>query len=66
MVALELKASKTWRSEFNKGFRRISSELERVRCIGVYTGDRKLEHDGIKVYPYVQFLEELWQEKLIV
>lgn len=66
MVALEFKASRTWRGEFNKGFRRIASELDRVRCIGVYTGDRKLEHDGVTVYPYNQFVEALWQEKLFV
>lgn len=64
MIAVELKASRTWRGEFNKGFRRIASELDDVRCIGVYAGERKLVHDGVTVYPYGQFLEELWSEQL--
>jgi predicted AAA+ superfamily ATPase len=66
MIAIELKAARAWRSEFNKGFRRIASELAGVRCIGVYAGDRRLEHDGITVYPYREFLEALWEEKLFV
>jgi uncharacterized protein len=65
MVALELKASSRWRGEFEKGFRRVREELPRVRCIGVYTGERKLEHDGIVVYPFREFLEQLWAEKLV-
>ena len=66
MVAIEFKSSRTWRGEFNKGFRRITSELGKVHCIGAYTGDRKLSHDGVVVYPYGEFLETLWQEKLVV
>ena len=65
MVALEFKSSPTWRGEFNKGFRRVTAELAKVRCIGVYTGARKLEHDGVAVYPYGEFLEMLWTERLI-
>lgn len=64
MIALEIKASRTWRGEFNKGFRRIQAELDSVRCIGVYTGDRRLQHDGVAVYPYGEFLEAMWSEKL--
>ena len=64
LVAIEIKASRTWRGEFQKGFRRITSELPNVRCIGVYTGDRRLVHDDVTVYPYGQFLEALWEEKV--
>jgi len=66
MIALELKASRTWRGEFNKGFRRIRAELDSVRCMGVYAGDRKLKHDGVVVYPYGEFIEAMWEEKLFV
>jgi predicted AAA+ superfamily ATPase len=66
MIALELKASRSWRGEFNKGFRRIQSELDSVRCIGVYAGDRRLKHDGVTVYPYAEFLEAMWSDKLFV
>jgi len=64
LVALEFKASRTWRGEFNKGFRRLASEVDRVSCIGVYTGARKLVHDGVVVHPYGQFLEAMWEDKL--
>jgi predicted AAA+ superfamily ATPase len=64
LVALEIKASRTWRGEFDKGFRRIRSELDGVRCIGVYNGERRLQHDDVAVYPYGEFLEALWEERL--
>jgi uncharacterized protein len=64
MMALEFKASPTWRGEFNKGFRRIRSEIDAVTCIGVYTGQRRLSHDDVTVYPYGEFLEAMWEDKL--
>lgn len=66
VVAIELKASPTWRSEFDKGFRRIRTEHTSVTCIGVYTGDRRLAHEGTTVYPYAEFLDAMWREKLFV
>lgn len=66
MVAIEFKASKTWRGEYNRGFRRIKTEFDSVDCIGVYTGERRMKQEGVTVYPYREFLEGLWEEKLIV
>lgn len=66
VVALELKASPTWRNEFNKGFNRVRSEISGVRCIGVYTGERKLVQNDVVILPYAQFLEQMWAEKLFV
>ena len=66
MIAIELKATANWRGEYQKGFRRIRSELDDVTCIGVYTGARKLVHDGVTVYPYGEFLERMWERKLFV
>jgi hypothetical protein len=37
---------------------------DRVSCISVYTGERKLVHDGVVVHPYGQFLEAMWEDKL--
>lgn len=61
-VALEIKAAKTWVKGFNKGFLRIQKELgSKVRCIGIYLGERMATWNHITVFPLPQFLEKLWQ-----
>jgi predicted AAA+ superfamily ATPase len=64
MIAIELKSSPRWRGEYDKGFRRIRAEIPDVRCIGVYTGERRMAHDGVDVYPYAEFLKAMWQDEL--
>ncbi len=64
-LGLELKSSREWRSEFNKGFLRLKEELKPLRCIGVYAGARRAIFNGIEVLPYAEFLEKLWANKLL-
>jgi hypothetical protein len=64
VVAIELKAAPRWRPEFDKGFRRLRDEVADLKCIGVYTGERKLARDGITIYPYAEFIESMWEERV--
>ena len=64
-VALEFKSAAQWRSSFNAGFRRIRDELKGVTCIGVFTGPRRLKTELGEVLPYAEFLERLWDDRLI-
>ncbi|MFH1874011.1 MAG: AAA family ATPase [Pseudomonadota bacterium] len=66
-LALEFKSATNWNKSFNKGLTRISSELEanKVRCIGVYNGERPAKFDSIEVLPLLTFLEKLWAGDLI-
>lgn len=64
-VAVEIKSSSTWRGDFAKGLRRVQEEIPGVRCLGVYTGQRPLKHDGIDVLPYGRFLDRLWAGELV-
>lgn len=60
-LALEIKSSKVWKDQFGKGLRRIKGDLKRVRCLGVYLGERSLiTDDGIEVLPVMDFLKKLW------
>lgn len=65
-LAIEIKSSDQWHSHFNKGLSRIQNELGRgrVKCLGVYLGDKALSFDGIQVLPVTDFLNLLWDSRL--
>jgi predicted AAA+ superfamily ATPase len=66
-VAIELKASKRWDNQYNKGLNRIGAELGegKVRCYGVYLGEREASFSGIRVLPLLGFLRVLWAGEII-
>jgi predicted AAA+ superfamily ATPase len=61
-LAIEMKSSDRWEPRFNRGLRRVRDDLGagRVRCLGVYAGEREARFDDVRVLPVVQFLRELW------
>lgn len=67
-VAVEIKSSNRWDNSFNKGLLRIKQELgaSKVRCIGVYTGNREERFDGVQVMPALEFLKRLWDRAIFV
>jgi predicted AAA+ superfamily ATPase len=65
--ALEIKANKTWKSEFNKGLNSFKERFYRqlrqskpLKLIGIYTGDRKAKISDKDIYPVNEFLKILW------
>lgn len=64
-LALEFKSARDWRSTWNSGFRRVQEELKSVRCIGVFNGARRQQGEGYELWPYAEFLVELWGGSLI-
>jgi uncharacterized protein len=64
-LAIEFKTSSQWRGSWNAGFRRLQEENKTIRCIGVFTGERREVFDGIEVWPYADFLGALWNGTLI-
>ncbi len=65
-IAIECKGSTKWENKFNRGLKRIQQELSptNVKCYGIFNGPRPLKIDQIKVFPVIDFLKELWQDKL--
>lgn len=59
-VALELKTSKHWKSDFNFGLKTLSAEKKVTYIYGIYDGERELISDSIKVFPVKAFLKRLW------
>lgn len=65
-LALEIKAAKQWKNQFNRGLHRIRDDLgkQKVKCLGVYQGEHTIEKDGIRVYSIKEFLRHLWEREL--
>ncbi len=66
-IAIEVKASNAWSRRFNRGLHRIREEIgpDKVRCCGVYLGERKAFWDDVEVFPVIEFLQRLWAGELL-
>lgn len=66
-VAIEIKSSQRWDSSFNKGLNRLTDELpeSKIRCFGIYTGEREMQSNQVMVLPVLEFLMKLWAGKVL-
>lgn len=64
-IALELKTSKQWKSEFNFGLKSLLEEEKVQKAYGIYDGDRALTADKIAVLPVKTFLRQLWAGEIV-
>ncbi len=66
-IAVEMKASREWRKQYNRGLKRIQTELSPniVHCYGIYRGKRQAQFDDIDILPADQFLKMLWSNSII-
>jgi predicted AAA+ superfamily ATPase len=64
-LALEIKSSTRWNERFGKGLIRIREELGRkVKCLGVFLGDRDLKTPHGDVWTLPHFCTRLWDGAL--
>lgn len=66
-VALEIKATTRWDKRYNRGLTRIRAELgeDRVTGYGVYRGNRASTWGNISVLPAMNFLQRLWDGRIL-
>ncbi len=66
-LAIELKSTLAWERKYNKGLYRLREEIgeRKVKCLGVFLGERAVHMDGINIYPAMQFLKMLWGDEII-
>lgn len=64
-VAIEVKASKRWRVEYDAGPTALSTSLPKARCFGVYLGEAPLRRSWGEVLPVSVFLERLAEGTII-
>ncbi len=64
MWALEVKASRNWKKEFNHGLLSISDSKKIKSCFGVYLGSENLKIDQIKIFSVKEFCRKLHSGEL--
>ncbi len=64
-VAIEIKSTRRWDKRYNRGLRRLRSDLgaERTKCFGLYLGERSALWDDVRVLPVLEFFRQLWNEE---
>jgi uncharacterized protein len=62
LVAIEVKSGTRWDSRFGAGIRSLRERAPKggVRAFGVYTGSRAMVVDDVRVLPWQDFLDMLW------
>lgn len=65
MVAIEVKSSRRFRSEFTKGIRSLREGAAKVKAYVVYRGAEELLVDGVRVLPLEAFLRNLHAGEVI-
>lgn len=66
IVAIEIKSSVRWKSDYEAGFRSLmSSSIKPTACYGVYLGNDILKKDFGWVLPWKEFLKRLYDKKII-
>lgn len=64
-VAIEVKASRTWRREFRRSLLTLVEAKAVQRCFAVYGGEERLEDGPITVLPLSDFMQELAAGRII-
>jgi predicted AAA+ superfamily ATPase len=64
-VLIEVKSAKAYKNEYARGIKKFQELYKTRRSIVVCRADNKQNIDGIEVYPWKNFLEELWAGEIV-
>lgn len=65
-LAIEIKASKQVNEKHYKGLKKLKEEKLHKRYILISRDpQRRLTSDGVEIYPWQEFLDELWDGKIL-
>ncbi len=66
IVAIEVKSTTHWKSDFDSGFRSLLSSFKKpISCYGVYLGNDILKKDYGLILPWQEFLKQLNDHQII-
>jgi uncharacterized protein len=67
-LAAEIKSTSRWDARYNRSLHSLKNFLgeKPLRRFGVYLGERAAVWDGIQVMPAREFLDQLWQDEIIL
>jgi hypothetical protein len=60
-ISIEVKASERWRPEHSKPSQELLQAGIVQNAFGVYIGEKAFLDDGLKVFPYTEFLARLFK-----
>lgn len=64
-IAIEVKSSPRWRTEFSRGLMSLSETRKVLKCFGVYAGRERLRDGPITILPVVEFVRELSRGRVL-
>ncbi|MFN7904899.1 MAG: ATP-binding protein [Pseudobdellovibrionaceae bacterium] len=64
-VGIEVKSSRVWSKDFNRGLKTLIDAGKIRDAYGVYLGQEVIQKDGVLVYPIKKFVEALFQGKIL-
>jgi predicted AAA+ superfamily ATPase len=66
IIAIEVKSSPKWKSEYNQGFKSLStSKIKPDAYFGIYLGNELLRNDYASILPWKDFLDKLYKGEII-
>lgn len=65
-IGIEVKASKNWSQNYNKGLNVLLESNKISKAYGVYTGNEILKSEEILVYPVSIFIEKMYSHQITV
>ena len=67
LVAIEVKSGSRWERSYLAGLARFRNDHPKlsVKCLGIYAGERGLVIDGVRIFPWLAFLKELWGDAVL-
>jgi predicted AAA+ superfamily ATPase len=63
-ISIEVKASERWRPEYSKPSHELLQAGIVHSAFGVYAGERAFLDDGLKVFPYAEFVARLYKDEI--
>jgi predicted AAA+ superfamily ATPase len=64
-ISIEVKASERWRPEYSKPSHELLHEGIVQNAFGVYLGERAFLDNGLRVFPYEEFVERLFRNEVL-
>ncbi len=66
MTTIEVKSAKSWKSEFEASSRAFQAFAgkQHKKMVGVYLGSERLTRNNFHVYPFLDFVDDLFQGKI--
>lgn len=64
-IGIEVKSSPRWDKDFNRGLKVLLEAGKITNAYGVYIGKEIIKKDNVMIYPVIEFVKLMYQNKLV-